>query len=311
MTGDATHALVGGTVQETGGGVYSILLDGGRRVEASLRGRLKLQERTGSRVVIGDRVGVYESDATWAIESVAKRATELVRRGRGGRSPKVLVANLDRVFVVVAMKSPPATTTLIDRMLVLVESSGMHPMLILNKLDLEGAREAAADFTVLYESIGYRVLPTSVAERIGLRPLIEEVAVGTSAFIGPSGAGKSSLLNALDPSLNLETGALSRKTGTGRHTTVGSRLIPLSIGGLVADTPGFGDVGLWAVPPGAVADCFPEFATVAEGCRFRACTHVHEPNCGVRAALERSEIFESRYESYVSLRAEAVDASPP
>jgi len=129
-----------------------------------------------------------------------------------------------------------------------------------------------------------------------------------TAFIGPSGGGKSSLLNAIDPELELPTGELSRKTGTGRHTTVGSRLIPLRCGGLVADTPGFGDVGLWSVPPEEVADCFPEMAEPAESCRFRGCTHRSEPDCGVLAAVEAGEIPASRYESYRTLYEEA-DAS--
>jgi len=298
-----------GTVHETGGGVYSVVLDDGTRIEASLRGRLKQERRTGSRVVIGDRVHVSSGGEAWTIESVEERSTELVRRGRGGRAPGILAANLDRVFTVVALRGPAATVQLIDRILVLVESSGMRPMLVLNKTDLEGASATADDFGRLYETIGYRVFRTSVETGEGLDSLLDEICSGSSALIGPSGVGKSSLLNALDPKLELRTGALSRKTGTGRHTTVGSRLISMTCGGLVADTPGFGDVGLWAVRPEAVADCFPEFAEHGGGCQFRTCTHIHEPGCGVREALASGRIVASRHESYVTLRAEAEDAS--
>ena len=250
-------------------------------------------------------MAVSASGDAWTIERVEERATELVRRGRGGRTPKVLAANLDRVYTVVALREPAATEQLIDRMLVLVEASGMHPILILNKLDLDGAAEAAATFTPLYEKVGYDVLPTSAVRGDGIEELRGEVCDGSSAFIGPSGAGKSSLLNALDPELELRTGELSRKTGTGRHTTVGSRLIPLECGGLVADTPGFGDVGLWAVEPDAVASCFPEIDRLADQCRFRSCTHLHEPECAVQDAMDAGDIFRSRYESYRALRAEA------
>ena len=128
---------------------------------------------------------------------------------------------------------------------------------------------------------------------------------GSSAFIGPSGVGKSTLLNAIDPALGLRTGELSRKTGTGRHTTVGSRMIALACGGLVADTPGFGDVGLWSVQPEDIGDCFPEFARYRDDCRFRGCAHLEEPECAVRAAVERGELPRSRFDSYVTLRAEA------
>lgn len=292
-----------GTVRASAGGVYAVRLDDGRTVEASLRGRLKRDPSRGSRVVIGDRVEV--DPETWTIDAVHDRVSELVRRGRGGREPKVLAANLDRVFAVVSLAAPPTSVTQIDRLLVLGETSGMHPILVLNKLDLEGAPATADRLVSLYESVGYRVLATSAATGAGLEALRALACAGSSAFIGPSGAGKSSLLNALDPSLDLRTGLLSRKTGTGRHTTVGSRLLELACGGLVADTPGFGDVGLWAVDPEQVAECFPEIVQRAGACRFRGCTHLHEPGCAVLEAVARAEIPASRHESYALLRAEA------
>ena len=293
-----------GVVHETGGGVYAVVLDDGRRVDASIRGRLKREQRTGSRVVIGDEVEVRVGGDAATIESVHERRTELVRRGRG-RAAKILAVNLDRVFVVIALKEPRGSTQIIDRMLVLVESSGMHPVLVLNKADLEDADPVSERWSELYESVGYRVLVTSAPTGQGIPELHGELCSGISALIGPSGTGKSTLLNAVDPGLELRTGALSRKTGTGRHTTVGSRLITLECGGLVADTPGFGDVGLWSVDADAVEACFPEFAEPAGSCRFRGCTHVHEPGCAVIDALEEGQVIRSRYESYVLLREEA------
>jgi ribosome biogenesis GTPase len=296
-----------GTVREAGGGVYVIALEDGRSVEASLRGRLKQEARTGGRIVIGDHVRVSPSGSAWTIDEVEERRTVLARRGRSGRTAKVLAANLDRVFVVVALREPAATPHLIDRLLVLVESSGMHPSLVLNKADLPSARDVAGTLTPLYESVGYEVFVASVETGEGMPALTDAICSGASALIGPSGVGKSSLLNAIDPGLELRTGALSKKTGTGRHTTVGSRLIELGCGGLVADTPGFGDVGLWSVSPEAVSDCFPEFESLEDGCRFRGCSHVHEPDCAVRAALEEGRVPRSRYESYLTLRAEATE----
>ena len=298
-----------GRVHEASGGVYRVRLEDHRDIEASLRGRLKQQQRTGSRVVIGDVVTVSMSGDAWTIESVDERSTELVRRGRGGRRPKLLAANLDKVFMVIAAKNPDATVELIDRLLMLGEASGMHPILIINKLDARGATEVAQRLASMYRTIGYQVLPVSAETGVGLEPLRRQMCEGTSTLIGPSGVGKSSLLNAVDPELRLRTGELSRKTGTGRHTTVGSRIISLTCGGMVADTPGFGDVGLWGVTPAEVAGCFPEFAGPAELCRFRGCTHVHEPECGVRAAVEAGEIFDSRYGSYLTARVEAQQAS--
>ncbi len=280
-------------------------LEDQRDIEASLRGRLKRQQRTGSRVVIGDVVTLGTSGDAWTIESVDDRSTEFVRRGQGRRAPKLLAANLDKAFMVVAAKNPDATVELIDRLLMLSEASGMHPVLIINKLDLSGAPEVSQRFAPMYRAVGYEVLSVSAETGEGIELLRTHMCEGTSTLIGPSGVGKSSLLNAVDPELELRIGELSRKTRTGRHTTVSSRIISLTCGGLVADTPGFGDVTLWGVTPEEVAGCFPEFAEPADHCRFRGCTHTHEPDCGVKSAVEAGEIFDSRYKSYLTAREEA------
>ena len=148
--------------------------------------------------------------------------------------------------------------------------------------------------------------PVSAKSGEGHEPLRAELCSGTSALIGPSGVGKSSLLNALDPGLALRTGELSAKTRTGRHTTVSSRLLELGCGGLVADTPGFGDVAIWGVAAEELAGCFPELSR-AEPCRFRGCAHMQEPDCGVREAVEAGRIPEARYRSYRKLYEEAAE----
>ena len=265
-------------------------------------------KRTPGQIVIGDRVSVAGGPEAWTIEGVEERSSVLVRRGRGGSRPKPLAANLDHVLAVVALLEPPATTELIDRLLVLIESSGMRPLLALNKLDIEGAREWLGPLADVYETAGYRVLPVSAASGEGLDSLRAELCRGTSALIGPSGVGKSSLLNALDPGLTLRTGSLSGKSGTGRHTTVSSRLIELSCGGYVADTPGFSDVALWGIAPSEIAGCFPDFER-AEPCRFRGCAHAQEPGCGVRDAVEDGRIHPARYRSYRKLYDEALEAT--
>ena len=280
-------------------------LEDQRDIEASLRGRLKRQQRTGSRVVIGDVVTLGTSGDAWTIESVDDRSTEFVRRGQGRRAPKLLAANLDKAFMVIAAKNPDATVELIDRLLMLSEASGMHPVLIINKLDAPGAPEVSQRFAPMYRAVGYEVLSVSAETGEGIELLRSHMCEGTSTLIGPSGVGKSSLLNAVAPELGLRIGELSRKTRTGRHTTVSSRIISLTCGGLVADTPGFGDVTLWGVTPEEVAGCFPEFAEPADHCRFRGCTHTHEPDCGVKSAVEAGEIFDSRYKSYLTAREEA------
>jgi ribosome biogenesis GTPase len=285
--------------------VYTLVLEDGRRVDATLRGRLKKDRRSGDKVVIGDRVTVESAGGSWVVSDVHERNTAFIRRGPGGRRPKVVAANLDRVFVVMAVRDPDPAPELVDRFLVAAEASGMHPTLVVNKVDLDGGFEKAEALGGLYGSAGYHVLAVSAESGAGLDALAREVCSGSSAFVGPSGVGKSTLLNALDPGLDLRIGELSRKTGRGRHTTVNARLLELDCGGTVADTPGFGDVGLWGVEPEELAHCFPEMRPFLDGCRFRGCAHVKEPDCAVREAVDRGDIPRSRYESYRVLREEA------
>lgn len=300
--------LANATVYSAGGGVYDLLMDDGVVVEASLRGRLKMERRTGDKLVIGDRVTVVRSGEIWVVDAVAPRSSEIVRRGVGGRRAKVVAANVDRVFAVIAAREPDFSYSLVDRLLVVAESSGLHPMLVVNKIDLEGGAEKAAGLADLYGRIGYRVLPVSAATGVGMDALSQLICQGTAVLMGPSGAGKSSLLNALHPALDLRIGDVSHKTGRGKHTTVSSRLIPLECGGVIADTPGFGDVGLWGVAPDEVEACFPDLAALTEGCRFRGCAHLREPDCAVRDGVEDGSVALSRYQSYVRLREEASEA---
>jgi ribosome biogenesis GTPase len=299
-----------GTVYGSQGGVYTVRLDSGLNREASLRGRLKQEARTGDRVVIGDRVEVRDqSDGSATIEKVLERHTQVVRRGPGGRKPKVVAANVDRLVVVAAAARPEPRQILLDRLLVIGEANDLELALVLNKIDLvaepHGSRTEYGRLVRLYREIGYPVLETSAVTMTGISDLTDLLSSGTSALVGPSGVGKSTLLNAIQPSLGLETGELSHKQGRGRHTTVSARLIPLDCGGLVADTPGFSDVGVWGVDQRELEGCFPEFHPWRGECQFRGCTHLHEPNCGVQAALHREVIQEGRFKSYRTLVQEA------
>lgn len=304
--------MVKGTVLRTRGGVYRVALADGRRVDASIRGRLKLEERTGDRVVIGDRVQVADGgDGSYTIEEVLSREREIVRRKPGSRSPKVVAANVEALVAVVAAAEPDPHRQQVDRLLVIAEANDLEGVLVVNKMDLEGAGEPAEELKGLYAPLGYRVLLTSARSGRGLEELQEVLCRGTSALVGPSGGGKSSLLNAIEPGLDLRTGELSRKPRRGRHTTVSARLLELECGGMVADTPGFSDVGLWGLDPEGLDACFPEFLSFVGGCRFRGCSHLHEPGCVVKEAVEDGAIDERRYESYRDLRAEAEEVAAP
>lgn len=292
-----------GRVLQAAGGVYTVELDGGRLLEAVLRGRIKREERTGDRVVAGDEVEVaLAADGSATIETVRPRRTELARRAPGhGRTARAMVANVDRVAAVFAYERPMPRLRLLDRFLVLAESNDLPAVVIANKLDLRGDDDPFA----LYERVGYEVLRTSVTTGAGLERLGELLAAGTTVLTGPSGVGKSSLLNALDPTLSLRVGEVSEAVGKGRHTTVTARLIPLEGGGYVADTPGLRELGLWSLEPELLAQEFREFRPFLDGCRFgHSCHHDSEPGCAVRQAIQDGEIAPARHESYLALRAE-------
>lgn len=296
-----------GAVYGSEGGVYRVRLVSGDMVLASLRGRLKREARTGDKVVIGDRVQVVtKSDGSSTIDEVGPRDSQVLRRGPGGRRAKVIAANVDRLVVVAAAARPEPRQVLLDRLLVVGESNDLELALVMNKIDLEGGRPQA--LSDLYRAVGYNVLETSAVTGQGLAALEDLLSRGTSALVGPSGVGKSTLLNAIQPDLGLRTGELSHKEGRGRHTTVSARLIPLRCGGLVADTPGFSDVGVWGVDQRTLEACFPDFHPFREECQFRGCSHLHEPNCGVQAALAREAVNEARFGSYKALVEEAAES---
>ena len=297
-----------GQVVEAVGGVYRVRTASGT-LEASLRGRIKHTGRVRDKVVIGDRVGVASaSGGGHVIESVRPRRTYLIRRASGGRVAKVVAANLDRLLVVASVADPPPSRSVIDRMLVMGESGGMESRVVLNKVDLPQGREVAAELAAVYRAAGYPVVATSVVTGEGMDVFREVIHAGSSALAGPSGVGKSSLLNAVEPALTLRTRQVGRRSRTGKHTTVSSRLIPLAAGGQVADTPGFSDVGLGDVAPSELDRCFLEFRPFLGQCHFKDCTHVHEPGCAVRAAVAEGRIQGDRHHSYRTILAELREA---
>ncbi|MEJ2216021.1 MAG: ribosome small subunit-dependent GTPase A [Gemmatimonadota bacterium] len=290
------------------GGVYEVETAPGRVVDASLRGRLKREQRTGDRVVAGDEVVVRRhDDGTVTIEAVEPRRSELVRRapGRGRRGrrpgPRIIVANVDQVVVVFAAAEPAPRLRMLDRVLVLAEANGLAAVVLVNKVDLADEAATGALFQ-RYEHAGYPVLLTSAVTGRGVADFADRLRAATSVLAGPSGVGKSSLLNAIEPGLELPTAEISEAVGKGRHTTVTARLIRLPHGGYVADTPGLRELGLWGVSTDELRTCFPEFHEPAARCRFgNTCTHSHEPDCGVREAAEAGAVHPERYASYLAM----------
>ncbi len=292
-----------GTVLRARSGFYTVLADDGATIESRMRGRIKKDRQSSDLAVIGDRVAVAtQPDGSGMIEEVEPRRTRFSRRQPGPRGvwrEDLLVANVDQVLVVFACADPPPHLRLVDRFLIVAEANEVDAVLVANKVDLVG-EEKARELFGEYERIGYPVEYVSARGAINVDRLRDRLAGRVSVVTGPSGVGKSTLLNAVQPGLQLATGEVSEVLHKGRHTTVSAELIPVQgpAGGWVADTPGLRELGLFQIPPDELAMSFPEMRPLLGSCAFNDCTHVHEPRCAIRAAVQRHDISEERYESY-------------
>ena len=299
----SAETLLTGIVLRARSGFYTVRLDDGTHLECRLRGRVKQERGDSDLVVIGDRVVVTLLDpGEGMIASVEPRRSRFSRRQPGPRGvwkEDMIVANLDQVLVVFACADPMPHLRMVDRFLVVAEHNEVEAALVANKVDLVGVA-AAREIFVAYEVIGYPVHYVSAREGIGVEELADRLVGRVSVVTGPSGVGKSTLLNAIQPGLRIETGAVSESFHKGRHTTTSAELHPLSApgGGYVADTPGLRELGLWHVPPDELAWCFPELRPHLGGCGFNDCRHLAEPRCAVRAAVAAGSVSEARYDSF-------------
>lgn len=294
-----------GRVVRARSGFFTVLTEDGE-ITARLRGRLKRERRPTDIAVIGDLVDMEPTDGgEAAIVGVDERRTKLSRRQPGPRGKwkeDVIVANADQALVVFSCANPTPELRMVDRFLVVAEHNGIEAIVVANKVDLCGEEDGRRIFGV-YERIGYEVLYLSAKGGTGIADLRERLKGRLSVVVGPSGAGKSTLLNAVKPGLQLRTGEISGALDKGRHTTVVAELVPVEDDGWVADTPGLRELGLWQIPPEDLPWAFPEFRELIGTCRFDDCSHVHEPDCVIRAAVDSGEIDRGRYESYVRLQA--------
>ena len=286
-------------------GFFSVQTDKGILV-CKLRGRLKQGSREGDLAAIGDQVTVTKiGDGEGLIESVEERQRMISRMAPlpRGEYEQIIIANPDQIVLVFACAQPEPRLRMLDRFLIISEHQTIPAVIVANKTDLVTEEEARLLFNH-YEDIGYSLIYSSVPEKLGIEQLREILAGKISALAGPSGAGKSSLLNAVQPGLGLSIQNVSQTTGKGKHTTVSSELYPLEDGGYVADTPGLKALALWDIEPEELDGYFPDISQFVAQCQFSNCTHVHEPGCAVREAVETGNIHPQRYDSYLRLRFE-------
>jgi ribosome biogenesis GTPase len=299
-----------GLILKAQSGFFTVRCNAGDFV-CQLRGRLKKRRQEADLAAVGDRVQISaHPDGTGMIEEVAPRAHVLSRRaptgyGRGrarAARAQILVANPDQAVFVFACAEPAPHLRMLDRFLVIAEAARLPAVVCANKSDL-ASPEAARGLFALYPPLGYRVLYTSAITGAGVGEMRDLLRGKLSVLAGPSGVGKSTLLNAVQPGLGLKAREVSRATTKGRHTTVYPELLPLEGGGYVADTPGMRALALWDIEPEELDGYFVEIRPLVAHCEFSDCTHLHEPGCAVRRAVEAGQVSASRYESYCRLRA--------
>ena len=287
------------------GSWYDVLHDG-ETVRCRIRGRLRLKGvRSTNPVVVGDEVACEADEGgDYVIADILPRRNYVIRRASNlSKESHIIAANVDQALLMASLRSPETPTEFVDRFLVTCEAYKVPVTILLSKLDLQDA-EAVAEFRAVYEGAGYRVLEVSVREGRGVEEVRELLAGRTTLVSGNSGVGKSTLIQAIDPSLDIRTGEISESHHKGRHTTTFSTMYPLAGGGAVIDTPGIKGFGLIDIDEAELWHYFPEMMRVAPACRFYNCTHTHEPGCAVTEAVKAGEIAWPRYESYLKIRDE-------
>ena len=265
-------------------GFYYVEADG-QVYQTRARGNFR---KKGQTPYVGDFVDFSAEDQSEGyILKIHERKNSLVR-------PPIV--NIDQAVVIMSAKEPDFNANLLDRFLVLLEQKTIEPLIYISKLDLVEDRSQLDAYKAIYEKIGYPFL-------FSLEELLPHLDKKVTVFMGQTGVGKSTLLNKIAPELALETGQISDSLGRGRHTTRAVSFYNVN-GGKIADTPGFSSLDYEVKESELLNDCFPELAEVSQGCKFRTCTHTHEPACAVKLALESGQVAQSRYDNYLQFLSE-------
>lgn len=277
---------------------------GSEEIPCVLRGKLKREaQRVTSLVVVGDEVEISrQPDATGVIETILPRRSELSRQGFHGYV-HVIAANVDQLLFVGSAQQPRFKLHLAERFLAIARRGRMEAVVVINKCDLEHENTLKA-WAAPLEQAGVRVLFTSIMNGQGVEEFRSLLAGKVSVLAGQSGVGKSSLVNALFPDANIKTNTVHEGSNKGRHTTTSSRLYPLPGGGYLVDTPGIKSLELMEedTDDEAIDDLYPEVTQAAAGCKFRDCTHTHEPQCAVKQAVNVGKIRRDRYQNFLRMR---------
>ena len=296
-----------GIVLKSTGSRYRVLYGDGKIIDCSIKGKLRIREfRTTNPVAVGDNI-FFETDpksGTGIITEVIDRRNYILRKATNlSRHSQIIAANIDQVLLMVTIIMPETPFEFIDRFLITAEAYRIPAIIIINKADLYGSdeMEKLEYLESLYTKIGYECIRLSLKENINLDALKSLMRGKTSLISGYSGVGKTTLLNTLNPHLNLKTAEISDYHKQGKHVTTFPEMHEMPFGGFVIDTPGIRGFGVVDMEKNEIYHFFREIFKVSKYCRFNNCLHLDEPGCAVRSAVEHGEIDFLRYKSYLNI----------
>ncbi len=296
-----------GIITKSTGSWYQVLLEDGEMQECRIVGKLRLEDmKTTNPVAVGDEVMVGpDEEGRGLIREVLPRRNCVIRQSpRRKRDMHLLAANVDQALLISTIIEPNLKQGFIDRFLLMTEPYNIPTIIAFNKADIydEGILDIFGGLKALYESIGYKVMLVSAENGLGIAELRELLHGKTTLISGQSGVGKSTLVNAVEPGLELRTGDLSDYSGKGQHTTTFAEMFPLESGGHIIDTPGIKMLAFNNLTPLDVAHNFREIFEKSAECRFGGqCLHKNEPKCAVKEAVESGEISSLRYLNYITI----------
>ena len=293
-----------GVVIKATGKRYAVKTTDGEIVQCRLKGKFRIQGiQSTNPIVVGDKVEVEQESELWMIVKLHERRNNILRKSVNlSKQTHIIAANIDQAILMITLDSPVTTTGFIDRFLVSANAYGVQVILLLNKLDLldNNMQRNKNNLQEVYERIGYKFFALSVLNDD--LSVIKALMKGKVNMIsGHSGVGKSTLINKLQPNLNIETKEVSETHKQGQHTTTFSELYDLDFGASIIDTPGIRGFGLVELNPNEIGNYFPEFFTLKQKCKFHNCIHKDEPDCAVKSALEQEKIALSRYKNYLRM----------
>lgn len=299
-----------GTVMKSTGSQYLVKIDDGQVISCSIRGRFRIKGiRATNPVAVGDQVEFewLEDGSGGIITSIKERSNYIIRKASNlAKEYQLLAANVDLAWLMISMTQPRTLTPFIDRFLVSAEAYRIPVILLFNKLDLYGDLERAEmnQLQAVYSGIGYRCMQLSLQTREGIEKVKQEMAGRVNVIAGNSGVGKSTLIQVIDPAIRLKTNRVSDVHKTGKHTTTFSEMFELSGGIRVIDTPGIRGFGTIDIEREELFHFFPEIFRASRKCRYHNCLHLHEPDCQVKAEVEKGNISEFRYINYLMMMEE-------